>query len=253
MNMNEVSIVRRDHVAELTISRPPNNLISLQLARKLNESLIDLSRNKDLKCVVLRGASGVFSSGVNIEDMVPEHVGEMMVELDKLFDNLNMSDVITIAAVNGEALGTGCEIALFCDLCVASARSSFGQPEVDYSLFPPVATALLPRLCGRNRALELLVTGDPIDAQTAKQIGIINAVYPTAEFDDHLHVLLRRIIRHSHVALRCVKRSVDSGLYEPVTRAVKISEDIFLNDLMTTVDAREGVNAVLQGRQAKFH
>ncbi len=251
--MNEVHKTIRESVVELTISRPPHNLISIALARKLNEELRALNEMKELKVIVLRGAGGVFSAGVSLEDMTPERVGDLMVELDKLFENLNMPDVVTIAAVNGEATGTGCEIALFCDLCVASARSSFGQPEVEYALFPPVATALLPRLCGRNRALEILLTGDPLDAQTAKQIGLINSVYPTAEFDDRLHVLLRRIVRHSHVALRCVKRAVDSGLYEPVTHAVKISEDIFLNDLMTTVDAREGVDATLHGRTPKFH
>lgn len=248
MSMLEVSVTVRESVAEVTISRPPNNLISLALAKKLNAELVKLGQIKGLKTIVLRGAGGVFSSGVNVEDMAPQNVGGMMFELDKLFENLNLPNVITIAAVNGEALGTGCEIALFCDICVASARSSFGQPEVELSLFPPVATALLPRLCGRNRALELLLTGDPIDANTASQIGLINAVYPTAEFEERLRVFLRRIVRHSHFALRCVKRAVDGGLYEPVTRAVKISEDIFLNELMMSSDAREGINAAMEGR-----
>ena len=252
MTSNEVSVTLREDVAEVTISRPPNNLVTLSLARKLNDELQRLSQLKELKVIVLRGTGGVFSSGIDLEGMVPEQVGVMMFELDKLFDNLNMSDIITIAAVNGEALGTGCEIALFCDICVASARSCFGQPEVEYSLFPPVATALLPRLCGRNRALEILLTGDPVDAQTARQIGIINAVFPTAEFEDRVKVFLRRIARHSHVALRCVKRAVDSGLYEPVTRAVKISEDIFLNDLMSTTTARESIYATLEGRKPRW-
>ncbi|MCX7836009.1 MAG: enoyl-CoA hydratase/isomerase family protein [bacterium] len=252
MNTFEVTVTMRENVAEVTLSRPPNNLISLQLARKLNDELIKLSHVKGLKVIVLRGTGGVFSSGINVEDMAPSRVGDMMFELDKLFENLNIPNVITIAAVNGEALGTGCEIALFCDLCVASARSTFGQPEVELSIFPPVATALLPRLCGRNRALEILLTGDPIDAITAKQIGLVNAVYPTAEFEDRLRVFLRRIVRHSHLALRCVKRAVDGGLYEPVTRAVKISEDIFLNELMISPDAREGINAALEGRTPRF-
>ncbi|MDK9698566.1 MAG: enoyl-CoA hydratase/isomerase family protein [bacterium] len=252
MNSSEVTVTLREHVAEITISRPPTNLISLALAHRLNEELVRLALNKELKIIVLRGAGGVFSSGINVEDLTRERVGEMMHELDKLFENLNVPDIITLAAVNGEALGTGCEIALFCDLCVASARSSFGQPEVELALFPPVATALLPRLGGRNRALQLLLTGDPVDAQTAKEMGIINEVFPSNEFEERMRVFLRRIARHSHVALSHIKRVVDGGLYEPVTRAVKMSEDIFLNDLMSTSDAQEGIKAALENRPPKW-
>ena len=147
------------------------------------------------------------------------------------------------------ALGGGCELAVVCDMVLASDRAAFGQPEIKVGVFPPVAAALFPRLVGRNRALELLLTGEPIDAAEAHRIGLINKVFPAASFGEMAGEFLRKLTSLSGSTLRLTKRAVGRGLDKNLAEAITAVEQLYLGELMPTDDAREGLNAFLNKRE----
>jgi cyclohexa-1,5-dienecarbonyl-CoA hydratase len=147
------------------------------------------------------------------------------------------------------ALGGGCELAVVCDMVLASDRASFGQPEIKVGVFPPVAAVLFPPLVGRNRALELVLTGETIDAAEAKGIGLINKVFPAPSFGEMTDEFIRKLASLSGSALRLAKRAVDRGLSEGFSEGITAVEQLYLGELMQTEDAREGLNAFLEKRK----
>lgn len=147
------------------------------------------------------------------------------------------------------ALGGGCELAVSCDMVFASDRATFGQPEIKVGVFPPVAAVLFPHLIGRNRALELLLTGDVIEAAEARAIGLVNKVIPAQSFREKTDEFIGKLTSLSGPVLRLTKRAVDRGLYLSVNEGISAVEQLYLGELMKTDDAREGLNAFLEKRK----
>jgi cyclohexa-1,5-dienecarbonyl-CoA hydratase len=154
-----------------------------------------------------------------------------------------------MALVDGMALGGGCELATFCDMVIASERATFGQPEIKVGVFPPVAALVFPQLIGRNRALELLLTGDVIDAAEAKALGLINKVFPTQAFRRQADEFIGKLTSLSASVLKLTKQAVDRGLYANWRDGLVSVEKLYLGELMKTEDAREGLNAYLEKRK----
>jgi enoyl-CoA hydratase/carnithine racemase len=146
-------------------------------------------------------------------------------------------------------LGGGCELAVFCDMVIASDRATFGQPEIKVGVFPPIAAVLFPHLVGRNRALELLLTGDVVGAAEAKAIGLINKVFPAESFHEKTEEFISKLTSLSGPVLRLTKRAVDRSLYTSVTEGITAVERLYLGELMQTEDAREGLTAFLEKRK----
>jgi cyclohexa-1,5-dienecarbonyl-CoA hydratase len=190
-----------------------------------------------------------FSAGVSIQDHTPEKVGEMITKFHGMFRLLNSLAVPSLALVDGMALGGGCELAVFCDMVIASDRATFGQPEIKVGVFPPVAAVLFPHLIGRNRALELLLTGEVIEATEARAIGLINKVIPAKSFREKTDEFVSKLTTLSVPVWRLTKRSVDRGLYMSVNEGITAVEQLYLGELMKTEDAREGLNAFLEKRR----
>jgi enoyl-CoA hydratase/carnithine racemase len=154
-----------------------------------------------------------------------------------------------IAVVDGAALGGGCELVAGCDIVIASERARFGQPEVKLGVFPPVAAVLLPRVIGDKRARELILTGDLIDAAEAQRLGLVNTVVPPAQLEQKLQEVLAKLRELSAPALEATKRAMDLARGVSFEEALRRVEDLYLNELMKTEDAREGVRAFMEKRK----
>ena len=156
----------------------------------------------------------------------------------------------SIALVDGAALGGGCELVAACDIVIASDRSRFGQPEIKLGVFPPVAAVLLPRVIGEKRARELILTGEIIDSVEAGRLGLCNHVVPGAHLEAKLLEVLAKLRELSGTSLAFTKQSLDLGRGRSIDEALSEQENIYLQELMKTEDANEGVKAFLEKRKA---
>lgn len=242
----------RDGVATVTLNRPPLNILNIEMIGEL-QSALDRARFEDgVKVVVMDHQGKAFSAGVAIEDHTPDKVPEMLEKFHGVFRILNSFAPPSVALVDGMALGGGCELAVFCDMVIASDRATFGQPEIKVGVFPPVAAVLLPHLIGRNRTLELLLTGKVIDAAEAKAIGLINQVFPAASFRENAEEFIGRLTSLSGPVLKMTKRAVDQSLYMIVLGGIAGVEQLYLGELMKTEDAQEGLSAFMEKRKPSW-
>jgi cyclohexa-1,5-dienecarbonyl-CoA hydratase len=239
----------QNNVARITLNRPPLNILDIPMIGELHEALARVRSANDANVLVIAHAGKAFSAGVSIQDHAPDKVGEMLGKFHGMIGLLHSLDIPSIALVDGMALGGGCELAVVCDMVLASDRSVFGQPEIKVGVFPPVAAALFPSRVGRNRALELLLTGESIDAAEAHRIGLINKVFPAATFGDMTGEFIRKLTSLSGSTLRLTKRAVNRGLDRSLSEGIAAAEQLYLGELMPTEDAREGLNAFLEKRK----
>jgi cyclohexa-1,5-dienecarbonyl-CoA hydratase len=239
----------KEGVARITLNQPPLNIIDIPMIGELHSALARVHAAGEVKVLIMDHQGKAFSAGVSIQDHTPDKVGEMIAKFHGMFRLLHSLAVPSVALVDGMALGGGCELAVFCDMAVASDRATFGQPEIKVGVFPPVAAVLFPHLIGRNRALELLLTGDVIEAAEAKAIGLINKVFPAPSFREKADEFIRKLTSLSGPVLRLTKRAVEGSLSMSVNEGITIAEQIYLRELMKTEDAREGLNAFLEKRK----
>ncbi len=239
----------RDGVARVTLDRPPLNILDIATIAELHAALSRAAAEESAKVLVIDHQGKAFSAGVAIEDHTPGKVPEMIAEFHGIFRLLHSIAVPSVALVDGMALGGGCELAVFCDMVIASERATFGQPEIKVGVFPPVAAVLLPHLIGRNRALEVILAGEAISAPEAKAMGLINRVFPVDAFRDKADEFISKLTSLSAPVLKLAKRAVDENLYRGVSDGIAAVEQLYLGELMQTGDAREGLNAFLEKRK----
>jgi len=236
-------------VGRITLNLPPLNIIDIPMLGEIQSAITRIQLEKDVKVLVIDHQGKAFSAGVSIRDHTPDKVSEMIEKFHGLFRLLHSLALPTLALVDGMALGGGCELATFCDMVIASDRATFGQPEIKVGVFPPVAAVVFPHMIGRNRALELLLTGDVVDAAEAKALGLINKVFPTQEFRQRADEFIGKLTWLSAPVLKLTKRAVDRALDSSLREGLASVEELYLGELMQTEDAREGLNAYLEKRQ----
>jgi cyclohexa-1,5-dienecarbonyl-CoA hydratase len=193
--------------------------------------------------------SRAFSAGVSVEEHQPETVYQMLESFHNVFRTLEQMGKPALAVVDGAALGGGCELVAGCDIVLSSSRARYGQPEIKLGVFPPVAAVLLPRIMGERRARELLLTGEIFDAQEALRWGLVSHVVEAGQLEAKLQEVLGRLRELSAPALEMTRRAMDAGRGRPFLEALERSEDIYLNELMKTEDAHEGVRAFMEKRK----
>jgi len=248
-NFRTIAFTKRDEMAEIVLNNPPANIMTQEMMQEINTVLVELIKDDFLHLLVFRAEGKHFSAGADVAEHTREKCPEMIPEFMKVFHYLNRLSCITIAVVQGTALGGGCELAVFCDMAVASDKAKFGQPEVSVGVFPPVSVVIFPHLTGRNRALELLLSGDVISAAEAERIGLINRVFPEETFREKADEFIARFMGKSSAVLKLIKKVVDRGLYADVTWSMRDAEKIYLEELMATRDASEGIQAFLDKRK----
>jgi len=243
-----------DRAARITFARPPLNILNIAMLREINEALNECAHQRELAAIVFDAAAdcNAFSAGVAVEEHVEETIFQMLDSFHGVFRNLEQIARPTIAIVDGSALGGGCELVAACDIVIASERARFGQPEIKLGVFPPVAAVLLPRVIGDKRARELILTGELIEAPEAARLGLVNYLLPSNELEQKTSDLLSRFRTLSVAALAFTKEAIDLGRGRSLDLALKEVEDLYLNELMKTYDASEGIKAFAEKRKPEW-
>ena len=236
-------------IARLTLDRPPANVLSVDAMREINLALESLEYQRDVKLVVLSATGKYFSPGFELADHLGDRAYLMLEQFERIFENLGKTDKPTLAVVTGPALGAGSLLAAGCDIVYAAASAKFGHPEVKGGVFNPVAAALLPRLVGRKKAFEMLLGAQSITAADAERFGLITRAFPDERLEAEAAALIQRFQDGSAVVLQMARRAMSGGLDLPFADAVRHAEDVYLNQLMATEDAEEGLKAVMAKRK----
>lgn len=253
MNQNKYENILFEIKADqafLTINRPPVNILNIATMKEMNQALVSLQGNTDVKALVISGiGEKAFSAGVDVEEHTEEKAEEMLEVFHEIFRNLLKLDQVTIAALKGLCLGGGCEVAIFCDLIFAADNLKIGQPEIKLAVFPPIALLILPRMVGLKRATELLLSGKIIPAAEAERIGLVNKVVPLEAFDSELAEFLQPYSELSQIGLKFSKKGINLGLETTFLDGLEKIEKIYLEELMASEDAHEGLNSFLEKRK----
>ena len=239
-----------DGVAKITVNHPPLNVLNVETLREISRALEDVGKDDGIKVLVITGSGEkAFSAGVEIKDHLPDKIEETLEAFHRVFHLLAGINKPTVAAVRGFAYGGGCELASACDIVLASEDAQFGQQEVKVGAIPTVATVLLPRIIGRKKALEMIFTGDTLIAAEARKIGLVNEVFTAAELEKAVGELVEKFKEKSSVVLKLVRMAVYQGLNKDFKEALNGVTDIYLNRLIKTEDAVEGLKAFLEKRK----
>ena len=248
---------KQDQIALVTIDRPEAlNALNSATLRELNDCLRELEQRKDVRVILLTGGGEKsFVAGADISEMVnatPAEGRAMALLADEAFCRLENMPQVTIAAVNGYALGGGCEIAMACDIRIASENAKFAQPECGLGILPGFGgTQRLARLVGKGRAKELIFTCDRIDAQEAWRIGLVNKVVPQAELLDACRAMAKTIMSKGNYAVSVAKAVINAGLDMDLANGLKMEADAF-GLTFATHDKQEGMTAFLEKRPAEL-
>jgi len=240
---------RERGVVRITLNHPPVNIMDIVTMKEINEALEGLQADEETKVVVFTARGKAFCAGVDVKDHTVDKVHEMIQVFHRIFRQMWSLDIPTVAAVNGAALGGGCELVTFCDMIIASEKATFGQPEIQVGVYPPVAVVTFPRLMPYMKAMELLLTGDIIDAREAERLGIVNRVVPAESFEEEVSEFVGKLTALSGIVLRLTKRATLQGLASTFEEALAQSEELYLNRLMKTEDATQGLQAFMEKRK----
>lgn len=257
-----ISYAKRDHIAYITLNRPEvNNIINQQLAQELEDICCQINQDDDVYVVIITGAGDkAFCCGSELERLI-QAGGTIETSSAKLKDKpegYSAAKAIAsvcqpvIAAVNGDALGQGLELALSCDIRLASNRAQFGLPQVTLGLIPTDGgTQRLPRIVGKGKALELILAGETISAEAAFEIGLVNKVVAGENLASEAEAMAEAIATKAPIALRYAKEAINKGLDLTLEQGLRLEADLYFI-LHTTADRTEGINAFLQKRPPRF-
>ena len=257
MTCENLLLERDGAVAVLTVNRPKVlNALNTQTLDELRRAILEVKRDDAVRVVILTGAGEKsFVAGADINELstqTPTTGREHAIAGQHVLDLVEHLGKPVIAAINGYALGGGCELAMACTIRIAAETAKLGQPEINLGLIPGYAgTQRLARIVGRGRALELLLTGDQITAQEAHRLGLVNRVVPAAQLMTEAKTLASALAAKAPVAIRYILEAVHKGLEMPFAQA-QIFEATLFGLVASTEDMREGTRAFLEKRKAEF-
>jgi cyclohexa-1,5-dienecarbonyl-CoA hydratase len=239
----------KDGLGTITLNRPPVNILNIAMMEEINQVLTAWQGQKDLKVVLFNAKNKCFSAGVD----VGEHMGDLAPKMIRVFHGMfrlmERLEIPTMASVYGSCLGGGCELAVFCDLVLASDDTKLGQPEIQVGVFPPIAAQILPRIMGRKAAMDLILSGRTVSAEEALAMGLINKVVSREQLESATSEFVNPYLKLSAEVLRKTKKAVMAGLRDPLEPSLKVIENIYLDELMKTSDAEEGLKAFMEKRR----
>lgn len=238
-----IQLERRDRLGVITLNVPPLNILGTAQVRELTSAFETL---RDCRVVLLQAAGErAFCAGMQVADHTPERAPEMLHAFGDLAHTMHLADSVFVAKIDAPAIGGGFELAMLCDIITGSEHASFALPEITLAALPPVACELLPRIVGKQRAADLLLTGRVLDAATAERWGLLSYLVPQDQLDDTARGICERLLDLSDDALRCCKRAMRS-------RSMREALHIYTDDLLHTRDAAEGITAFLQRRAPQW-
>lgn len=243
-----------EHVALIQLNRPKElNALNLQLMLEVKQALIDLDNDPNVRAIVITGNERAFAAGADIKQMAGKGAIDMLkIDQFSTWDQIRKTKKPMIAAVSGFALGGGCELVMHCDMVVASETAQFGQPEIKIGVMPGAGgTQRLPRAVGKVKAMEMVLTGEFIDAKEALRIGLINKVVPVPLYLSEAIKMAKKIAGMSPIAVQMAKESVLKAFEQPLQEALFFERKNFYM-LFATKDQKEGMNAFIEKRKADF-
>jgi len=248
---------KRDGIGHVTVNRPEKlNALNRKTMDELHDCFQEIERDDEVRAVILTGAGEkAFVGGADINELAvqtPVEGKELSMRGQKILDLIEHLGKPVIAAVNGYALGGGCELALACTIRIASENARLGQPEVKLGLIPGYAgTQRLPRLVGRGRALEMVLSGEPVSAAEAYRIGLVNQVVPAQDLMATAEKLAQKILANAPLAVKFALEAVNHGLEMTQAEGQFLEANLF-GLCCTTADMKEGTRAFLEKRPARF-
>ncbi|MFZ5518725.1 MAG: enoyl-CoA hydratase-related protein [Candidatus Zhuqueibacterota bacterium] len=253
MEYRNILVELLPQVGILKINRPESlNALNNETLGEIREGIKALNNNDDVRVIIITGEGKAFIAGADIKlmkDMNETEAREFCQTGQKLFDLIENLDKPVIAAVNGFALGGGCELAMACDFRIASETAKFGQPEVNLGIIPGFGgTQRLPRLVGTGQAKELIFTGDVIDANTALRIGLVNRVVPPENLMEMVVAIAQKIAGKGPAAVLIAKNVINRGMETTLAKSFSIEQDGFLQ-CFDSGEAREGMTAFVEKRK----
>jgi cyclohexa-1,5-dienecarbonyl-CoA hydratase len=239
-------------VARMTLSRPEHNLLNETMLRELAEGIEYVGSREEIKVILLASACKVFCGGIEVGEYTSQRVFQMLDAFHAAF--AAMVDVAkpVVCVVNGPAIGGGAELAAFGDMVIASSKARFAQPEITIGMFPPLASTILPYLVGPKVALELDLTGEPVSAERALELGLVNRLVPEAQLEATVEELLSRMSGQSGAVLTMAKKAILGGMGLSLRDGLKHSMSIFLNELYRLEDSQEGLHALVEKRKPNW-
>jgi len=247
-----ITVEMRAPVARVTLAHPPLNVIDIPMMEELSAALAEIESRSDISVLVFAGTEKAFSAGVDVAAHTPDKIEEMLTKFHAVFKTLVASRKVSIAAVRGHCLGGGAELAMVCDLVVTSEDATWGFPEISLGCFPPVAATALAALIGQKRAAELILTGRTIDGNEAASFGLANYAVRTSQVMGKVEELVEQARKLSSAALAVTKKALYAWDAMHFDKGLARAEKVYLEELMKTEDAREGIQAFLEKRAAQW-
>ncbi len=241
------------HVARVVLAAPKANIVDQQMMGELDSAFDRLAARRDLKAIVLIGEGPNFSFGASVQEHLPEQISRTLVRLHALLRRIAEAPAPTIAAVHGQCLGGGLELALACDLILAEETAELGCPEIQLGVFPPAASALLPVRLGAGLAASLVLSGARVTGAAAVAIGLVARTASPGQLKAVLaEWLAADFLPRSPSALRCAAKAVRLPLVRALEQDLPVLERLYLQDLMSEPDAAEGIRAFLEKRPPRW-
>ncbi len=239
-------------VARIVLRNPALNIIDVPMMEELAQALGEIEARSDVSVVVLSGEGRAFSAGVDVAAHTPDRVERMLLKFHAVIRALVSSRKVTVAAVRGHCLGGGAELALVCDMAYTAASAQWGFPEIKLACYPPVACTALAALVGQKRAAELILTGRIISGVEAAEIGLANRAVADEELVAMVDNTVQELLRLSPVALAVTKKAVYAWDAMHFDKGLARAEKIYLEELIKTADAQEGILAFMEKRAPKW-
>jgi enoyl-CoA hydratase len=253
-NYQSILVDRDERVGIVTLNRPKElNAINFQLVSELANALEELDRDEEILCMVITGAGEkAFAAGADIKEMSDKSPIDMMLGGFEAWQRIRQIHKPLIAAVGGYALGGGCELAMHCDMIVASENARFGQPEILLGIIPGAGgTQRLARTIGKFRTMEMVLTGAQIPAQELAALGLVNRVVPKGEHLTEAVKLAKTVAAQAPIAVRLAKEAVQAAFETSLTEGLELERKNFFL-LFASEDMREGMRAFIEKRKAEF-
>jgi enoyl-CoA hydratase len=256
MEFAYIILEKEDKIATITLNRPPMNPISIELVKEINSAIDNIKDDPLIRSVIITGAGDrAFAAGADVNVFKgenPERMRELARVGQRLSREIEDLGLPVIAAINGFALGGGVELAMACDLRIASENAKFGQPEINLGLIPGWGGCVrLPRLIGPTKAMELIMMGDMINAEQAQSLGLINMIVPQEELLSATKEFAKKLGTKPRIALQQAKNVIKKGIEMSKDSALNLEAESFAL-LFSTEDAQEGIKAFLEKRKPNF-
>jgi cyclohexa-1,5-dienecarbonyl-CoA hydratase len=247
--LSRISIALNPPLARISLHNPPLNIIDIPMMEELEDALKNIDNNREISVLLLTGSQKDFSAGVDIAAHTPDKIHEVLAKFHGVIHMLINTRKVSLASIQGNCLGGGAELAAVCDLAYASESAVWGFPEIKLGSYPPVAATMLSALVGQKHAAELILTGRSISGREAANIGLANRAVPEGEVEAVVQETVDRLVKLSPVALALAKKAIYVWDAMHFHKGLARAEQIYLDELMNTEDAREGITAFLEKRE----